>query len=596
MDTQVCKNCGAEKSFSEFFKIRTNRNGLDVKCKSCRKAINDNYLELNKRKLEEKVVDELTTQTCKSCDIEKPLSEFFKNSAKANGHDAKCKICRRQRNKEVTGLNIEARQESSRNYYLNNKESIIEKKHAYYAENRERIIKRKVEYQQKNKETITKRQKEWRLKNSSHVSEKSKLDRELVKQSLFELIGHVCVICGESEPRFLTTDHKNNDGHLHRVHGSIGWKRKILLGELDHHDFQTMCHNCNSSKYRVNPVHHLSNKPTFGISKTCNLCGEEKDLSFFNSQTSHEKNRCLVCVMSVKRDRINSILKSFGGKCACCGDDDLTHLCIDHINNDGSLKREEGDGSGVDILSKLSRGLLNKEEYQILCFNCNYSKHENGGTCIHKTTNQSILTPTYRNPDRESHELKDFEFDSVKFKILEHEDGIRDFLNKFHYGGFGRNSSHVYLFKLNGEIVGVAKFAPPVRQGIAPRFKLNNDQVMELDRFCIHPSYHKKNFASYAMSKVIKLFKSDYPEVKKLVSFADPRFGHSGTIYQASNWTFDGKTTRSYFYENDSGQEINKKTLYGYAKKNNMKEAECASKLGYKKVHTPPKHRYFFDL
>lgn len=43
----------------------------------------------------------------------------------------------------------------------------------------------------------------------------------------------------------------------------------------------------------------------------------------------------------------------------------------------------------------------------------------------------------------------------------------------------------------------------------------------ELIRLAIHPSYQKKNFASFIISKSVKTVKKERPEVKLLVSFAD---------------------------------------------------------------------------
>ena len=62
------------------------------------------------------------------------------------------------------------------------------------------------------------------------------------------------------------------------------------------------------------------------------------------------------------------------------------------------------------------------------------------------------------------------------------------------------------------------------------------------------------------MAKVIKQI-ANRPEIRKLVSFADPRFGHVGTIYQASNWVKVGMTSRSYYYEDADKREINKKKI-----------------------------------
>ena len=83
---------------------------------------------------------------------------------------------------------------------------------------------------------------------------------------------------------------------------------------------------------------------------------------------------------------------------------------------------------------------------------------------------------------------------------------------------------------------------------------------------------------------------------KCLVAFADSTIGHFGTIYKATNWEFDGKTDNSYYYVNDDGFVMHKKTLYNRAVKMTMKEKEFANKYGYKKKKTGHKYRFIYNL
>lgn len=196
---------------------------------------------------------------------------------------------------------------------------------------------------------------------------------------------------------------------------------------------------------------------------------------------------------------------------------------------------------------------------------------------------------------KQNHDQVDFNFKNVSFCVGD-TNGVRDFLEEHHYAGYGRAGNQVYMATLNGSVIGVIKFAPPIRQGIAKSIGVENKHLMELDRFCIHPANHKKNFASYFMSKILKLVKTDLPHLKKLVSFADPRFGHFGTIYKASNWTLVGETSPSYYYFDSIGQEINKKTLYERAKRLCMSERQYADTFKYRKIKTPPKIKFVYDL
>ncbi|MFA5130461.1 MAG: hypothetical protein WC477_06150 [Patescibacteria group bacterium] len=87
--------------------------------------------------------------------------------------------------------------------------------------------------------------------------------------------------------------------------------------------------------------------------------------------------------LSVKERVING----YGGKCECCGETLLDFLTIDHINNDGAKHRKEFGRAG-----KVHRWIISNnfpEGFQVLCFNCNYSKYFNSGKCIHQINKES---------------------------------------------------------------------------------------------------------------------------------------------------------------------------------------------------------------
>lgn len=79
------------------------------------------------------------------------------------------------------------------------------------------------------------------------------------------------------------------------------------------------------------------------------------------------------------------IFDHYGSACACCFEDNIAFLSIDHVNNDGYLDKSNARRAG-------GRNLYNKvikegypNNYQVLCMNCNHAKARNGGICPHKT-------------------------------------------------------------------------------------------------------------------------------------------------------------------------------------------------------------------
>jgi hypothetical protein len=76
------------------------------------------------------------------------------------------------------------------------------------------------------------------------------------------------------------------------------------------------------------------------------------------------------------------VYRHYGNKCACCGEDNIKFLSIDHVNNDGHNERKSRGGSSDQIIRRI---ILNNfpDTYQVLCFNCNLGKSRNGGICPH---------------------------------------------------------------------------------------------------------------------------------------------------------------------------------------------------------------------
>ncbi len=116
--------------------------------------------------------------------------------------------------------------------------------------------------------------------------------------------------------------------------------------------------------------------------------------------------RCVICIyknkkwyissdfrkQKIQKDKLlrNQIMQHYGSKCICCGEIEKTFLAIDHINGGGNKHRK--------IINKLSarsyyQWIINQnfpDDLQILCYNCNMSKHLLGGTCAHEHRHDGV--------------------------------------------------------------------------------------------------------------------------------------------------------------------------------------------------------------
>lgn len=187
----------------------------------------------------------------------------------------------------------------------------------------------------------------------------------------------------------------------------------------------------------------------------------------------------------------------------------------------------------------------------------------------------------------------DFNFRDIEMRRVVAAD-INEFMYKYHY--IGPRSHAINLGYYYGPtLVACCSYSGITRRETAVRLGYNPSEVRELCRFCIHPAYHKHNFASWCIAKSTEWMRHN-TDAKLLVAFADPAMNHRGTIYKASNWVYDGETEPSYHYVNDDKFVMHKKTLYNNAVKNGLLEREYADRYGYNKIHTPPKRRFIYAV
>jgi hypothetical protein len=84
----------------------------------------------------------------------------------------------------------------------------------------------------------------------------------------------------------------------------------------------------------------------------------------------------------------DAAIDAYGGFCACCGETERTFLQIDHVNDDGAEHRRMIKGAR---LAPWLRKNGYPEGFRVLCANCNFGRHINGGACPHETTVGQVI-------------------------------------------------------------------------------------------------------------------------------------------------------------------------------------------------------------
>lgn len=188
-------------------------------------------------------------------------------------------------------------------------------------------------------------------------------------------------------------------------------------------------------------------------------------------------------------------------------------------------------------------------------------------------------------------EIKPISYQQAKEIILKYEWLQTMSKTRWHYGiYFGDYLAGVNCFGIN--CVGGTQ--------VPKQFGLNYDELIYLARgACV--SWAPKNTNSRLTSQSIKLLKQEYPKAKLIIAYADSEAGEIGTIYQACNWFYVGKTSGKRRWISPSGREYDER-LPGNMRSKDSNKYEWAyykQKLldeGYTTRYSKPKCKYVFPL
>ncbi len=100
----------------------------------------------------------------------------------------------------------------------------------------------------------------------------------------------------------------------------------------------------------------------------------------------------------------------------------------------------------------------------------------------------------------------------------------------------------------NDKFIGVVIFGVGATSDLVKRYGLRMEQGCELVRVAL--TKHQQP-VSRIVAISMRYLKTQFPNLRLVVSFADPSHGHHGGIYQAGNWIFNGTSQSSdeYIYK-----------------------------------------------
>ncbi len=146
------------------------------------------------------------------------------------------------------------------------------------------------------------------------------------------------------------------------------------------------------------------------------------------------------------------------------------------------------------------------------------------------------------------------------------------FVVQHHYSGtFPAARLRVGLYRMR-QLVGVAVFSVPMSQHTVPRWTgLQPAQGVELGRFVLLDDV-PANGETWFLARAVKALRQELPDVRAIVSFSDPLErrtadgavvmpGHVGTIYQASNARYVGRSKAQWMHIGPDGRAVSPRAL-----------------------------------
>lgn len=183
------------------------------------------------------------------------------------------------------------------------------------------------------------------LSKRSEIREQQAMAYAALRSKCLAMYGGVCRRCAESHQSMLAIDHTEGGGNMHRK--AI---RSLMVWWLKNNNFpsgyQILCHNCNWLKW--------------------------VETARTNRKPRHKSAPYVYRYREIGR---SEAMRHYGSACACCGLDDKRCLDFDHLDGCGSEHRSREGNEVVHVLWRWLRDRGYPNGFQLLCRNCNMSKH-----------------------------------------------------------------------------------------------------------------------------------------------------------------------------------------------------------------------------
>jgi hypothetical protein len=179
----------------------------------------------------------------------------------------------------------------------------------------------------------------------------------------------------------------------------------------------------------------------------------------------------------------------------------------------------------------------------------------------------------------------------VKVKPIKRED-CEPYIIGIHYAKRWPSISYAFGLFRDGHLCGVITYgtppSAPLRRGIAG--DKHKTDILELNRLCLKDNM--ENEASTLIGRSLKLL----PKGKIVVSFADTSQGHTGIVYQATNFSYRGLSAKRTDWKVRGKEHLHGQTIADEFRGTKNRAEAMRQKYGddFYLEPRPRKHRYVF--
>ena len=178
---------------------------------------------------------------------------------------------------------------------------------------------------------------------------------------------------------------------------------------------------------------------------------------------------------------------------------------------------------------------------------------------------------------------------------------VRDFVETHHYSGSinGVKVTICYRVDYLGELVGAAIYGQ-LSTTAWKKFGGSESEVLELRRLVLVDAA-PKNSESRVIGWTLRHVRKNFPAIRTVVSYADPHYGHFGTVYKASNFKYVGVSAKDTGFMNTSTGRVYHsralRTKYKGDYKPFVKELRRLKEAGVlQPISLPGKHCYIYQV